>query len=85
MDEFRGLQDITGPSGKFYSVTPNDLIDLPFVPRGIYVGGFGDVVMVDSEGNEATFVSLAIGVPHPLRPVRIKATGTTATGIVALR
>lgn len=84
-DEYRGMQDVTGPSGKFFAVTPNDSTDFDFVPRGVYVGSTGNLVCVDSDGNEVTFVSLAIGVPHPIRPVRIKATGTSVTGIVALR
>ncbi len=85
MDEFRGLQSITGPSSRFFTVTPNDTTEFSFVPRAVYVGSIGNMVCVDEEGNEVTFTSLAVGVPHPIRPVKIKATGTTVTGIVALR
>ena len=45
----------------------------------MYVGSDGTLVGVDDEGGEVTFVSLAIGVPYPIRPVRIKATGITVT------
>jgi len=38
---------------------------------------------VDKEGNEITF-AFAAGEIKPLRPVRIKATSTTATNIVGL-
>ena len=85
MDEFKGTQSITAPSGRFYAVVPHDTNELAYRPRALYVGSDGTLVGVDDEGNEVTFVSLAIGVPHPIRPVRVKATGTTVTGIVALR
>lgn len=85
MDEFKGVQSITAPSGRFYTVTPNDGVDLPYRPRAIYVGSEGNLTAVDDEGNEVVFASLLVGVPHPIRPMRIKATGTTVADIVALR
>lgn len=85
MDEFKGVQSITAPSGRFYTVTPDDGVDLPYRPRAIYVGSDGTLVGVDDEGNEVVFTSLVVGVLHPIRPMRIKQTGTTVTGIVALR
>lgn len=85
MDEFKGVQSINAPSGRFYLVTPNDGVDLPFRPRAIYVGSEGNLTAVDDEGNEVVFVSLLVGVPHPIRPVRIKATGTNISNIIALR
>lgn len=66
------------------SITPSDSTDLPFVPRGVYVGGSGDVAMSDSDGTLVTFVGLAAGVVHPLSPYRIYATNTSATNIVII-
>ncbi|WP_440974901.1 spike base protein, RCAP_Rcc01079 family [Rhodovulum sulfidophilum] len=43
----------------------------------------GDVVIVSASGNEIT-VTLTAGAPYPVRPVRVKATGTTATGIIGM-
>jgi len=75
------------PADIWTTITPNDSTDIPLVnkktPRGIYADGAGDIVMIDKEGNEATFAFGAAEI-RPLRPVRIKATGTTATGIIGL-
>lgn len=80
------LKDITqvGPARYAVAVTPNDASDLATVPRAIMVGADGVVVMVMSgNGQEVPFTMLA-GIPYPFAPTRIKATGTTATGIVAV-
>ena len=80
----RPNQSITYPSGEFVAVTPNDSVDLPGgLPKAIFVGNAGNVVAVNSFGNDVVIVS-ASSQYHPIRPVRIKATGTTATNIVAL-
>ncbi|MGG7566230.1 spike base protein, RCAP_Rcc01079 family [Rhodovulum sp. DZ06] len=73
-----------GPAVTFAPVTPSDGADLPGgAARAIFVGGAGDVVLRGPDGVEATFSSGA-GQYHPVRAVRVLATGTTATGIVAL-
>jgi len=53
--------------------------------RGLYVGGAGDV-KVDMEGGETgvVFSSVPAGSILPVRVLRVWATGTTATSIVAL-
>lgn len=74
---------LTAWSGtQFGSVTKSDSNYLDFVPRGVYVGGSGDLAVEDSGGNQVTFVGLAAGVVHPISPYKILSTGTTATGIV---
>lgn len=73
-----------GPAVRFISVTPNDGADLPGgASRGLFVGGAGEITVVDASGNTATFTSAAAQY-HPLRVARVRATATTATGIVAL-
>lgn len=66
-----------------YSVTPADGADLPDVPRGIWVGGAGDISMVLLSGN-VTLKAVPAGTLLPVRPLRVRSTGTTATDIVAL-
>lgn len=74
----------TGPAEKFRAVTPDDQADLPGgVARSLHVVGAGQIVVRDAHGNQAAFLSGA-GQYHPLRAARVMATGTTATGIVAL-
>ena len=72
------------PASDWKAVTPSDTVNFPAgKSRGIFVGTSGDVVAVSAYGSLATFKS-ASGQYHPIEPVRINATGTTAANIVAL-
>ena len=54
---------------------------------GLYVGGAGNVVVTlenMADGASITLTALAVGVVHPLAVKRVWATGTTATGILAM-
>ena len=74
------------------AVTPNDNTDL--VPpngvarptRALLVGGTGTVAVIFADGSTATLTipSTACGFVQMLAVTRVKATGTTATNIVAL-
>lgn len=68
------------------AVTPSDTADLPNVSRGIYVGGQAGNLRVNlaDDSTAIQFTSLAVGVVHPLAVKRVFATGTSATGIIAL-
>lgn len=66
------------------AVTPNDDEDLANAADAISAAGAGNVVLVTAAGETAT-VAMAAGQLLPLGVVRVKATDTTATGIVALR
>lgn len=76
---------LTSPAENAAAVTPNDSTDLTTATRGLYIGGAGDVV-VDMVGGETSvpFTGLIAGNVYPLRVIRVRATGTTATDIVAL-
>lgn len=67
------------------AVTPNDSTDLTTTARGLYIGGAGNVTL-DTAGGETTvaFVGLTAGSVLPVRVARVRATGTTATNIVAI-
>ena len=79
---------LDSPGRNAVAVTPNDSTDLTVQPRGIYVGGAGDVVVQMLNASNAiadvTFVGVAAGSLLPIRPTRVKATSTTATNIVAV-
>lgn len=73
-----------GPSSRFAAVTPDDGADLPGgLPRAIFVGQGGAVAIRGADGAEVVLQSADCQY-HPLRPMRILATGTTAADIVAL-
>ncbi len=75
----------TRPAESATAITPNDSTTIP-PTRGLYVGESGDVVAQMADGGaNVTFTGLAAGVIHPLSVVKVLSTGTTATGIVAIR
>lgn len=72
------------------SITPADGSDLAKSPqtgdlvRGIYVGVSGNLSCVMADGSVAVFVAVPAGTVLPIRPNRVRATGTTATSLLAL-
>lgn len=85
IDRFAKLQSTYEmPSNKLVDIVPDDGNDLPEVTRGIYIGGIGDLTVVDEYANQVTFVGLLPGIILPIRAVRVMATGTTATNLIGL-
>jgi hypothetical protein len=75
---------MTQPVTGAVSVTPSDSVDLANGPcRAVWVEGTGTVRMTLAAGDTVT-LTLAAGFAHPFVATRIWATGTTATGVVAL-
>jgi hypothetical protein len=66
------------------AVTPSDTVDLAVVAKGFYVGAVGNVTVITAGGDTILFTAPALGGVHRIAVSRIKATGTTATGIVAV-
>lgn len=75
---------LNAPASNYAAVTPSNSTDLTNVTRALYVGGAGDVVAVRPDGTAVTFVAVPAGTFLPIRCVRVNATNTTATNIVAL-
>ena len=74
-----------GPSQVFEAVTPHDSTNLGAIARGLYVGVTGDVAAVPSGGGAAVlFKAVPAGAILPISVIRVNATGTTASQIVAL-
>lgn len=66
---------------KGFVITPNDSADLPFFPNCIRItGSSGNIAVVWPDGSETT-EPVSTGDVWNWRITRIKATGTTATGI----
>lgn len=82
--KFSRAAGATEPARSFVAVTPDDTADLPAgAARALFVGEAGTLSLVDQEGNVVSIVSAASQY-HPLQAVRVRATGTTAGGVVAL-
>ena len=77
----------THPAGKAFGILPDDSADLPVIPRALYLATPGSLAVEMAgapQGEVVIFAGLAAGIPHPIRPRRILATGTTATGLIGL-
>ena len=75
------------------AVTPSDTVDIPSVSTQdgvgnngcvLYVGGFGDVRVLTAGGDDVTFVGINGGTFVPVQVLKVFATSTTATSIVAM-
>jgi len=75
------------------AVTPSDTADIPSVSTQdgvgnngcvLYVGGFGDVRVLTAGGDDVTFVGINGGTFVPVQVLKVFATSTTATSIVAM-
>lgn len=76
---------LDSPALGAFPVTPNDSTDLATTARALYVGGAGNVSIDDLSGRTAVvFTAVPAGMILPVRAKRVRATGTTATNIVAL-
>lgn len=76
-------ESLDSPPSNLYAVAPSDTQDLPNTSRAINVAQAGALRVTTTGGTTATLTVAAGGV-FPVRVTRIWATGTTATGIVAL-
>lgn len=85
MDKFSDYPtSLTAPAREAAAVVPSDSVDLPILPRALYVGQAGDVAVVMAGGQGAVFQSVPAGTILPLRVRRVALTGTTAAGLLAL-
>lgn len=73
-----------GPASRLRAVVPSNDEDLEYVTNGIIASGAGTISIIARDDTAAVTVPIAAGQLLPIRAKRIRATGTTATGIVAL-
>lgn len=73
------------PASQGFAIAPGGLTDmLPRVPRAIYCGGAGNLLVVMMDNVQVQFIGLSAGVIYPIRARQVLASGTTATGLVGL-
>lgn len=78
------MVELDSPMGFGAAVTPHDTNNLATFTRGLWVGGAGTLRVTLVGGSQLDFAGVPAGILLPLRVQRVHATGTTATGIVAL-
>jgi hypothetical protein len=83
-DRFSGFSDTAeGPSRAPFAIVPSDTLELASLPKGIYVGSGGDVVLrgIDADA-DVTYKNLPDASYIDVRARYVRATGTTATNLV---
>lgn len=66
-------------------IDPNDDEDLETPIRGIYVGGNGNLMVDTYAGREQVpILAVSAGVQYSFAIRRVRATGTTATGLLGI-
>lgn len=77
-------------SGKAKAVTPSNTADIFYSNAGdnqgcvLYVGTEGSLKVKTVSGDEVTFVGIQAGSFLPIQVLRVFATGTNASNIIAL-
>ena len=77
-------------AGRAAAVTPSNTVDIASVSGGsnngcvLYVGTGGDLKVLTVGGDEVILSNIQDGTFLPVQVLRVFATGTTATSIVAL-
>jgi hypothetical protein len=76
---------VTAPATRAVAVAPSDSDPLPFVPKGLYVATGGTIVLRGSQDTaDSTWKNVPNGAVLPIRASHVRATGTSASGILAL-
>jgi hypothetical protein len=75
---------LESPPAFGFAITPNDTTDLSVTTRGLMVTTAGDVSVITVGGDTVTLPALQPGVQYAIRATRVRATDTTATGLVGL-
>jgi hypothetical protein len=86
-DKFAGgyADNLIAGSRDPYAVTPHDTNELGSIPKALYIGTGGNVVLRGIESTaDVTFKNLPSGYTLCVRAKLVKSTGTTASDIVAL-
>lgn len=76
--------NLHAPAWGAAAVTPHDTNELPIYSRQLYIGGAGNVEVVMVSGETVIFPSVPAGTELAIRCKIVKASGTSATDIVAM-
>ncbi|MDE3080161.1 MAG: hypothetical protein KGI94_09050 [Paracoccaceae bacterium] len=85
MDSFKDFPNTpVSPVRDAVPVTPDDATPLSAMTRALYVAQAGDVAVTMAGGQDVIFAAVPGGTLLPIRVTDVKATGTTASGLLAL-
>jgi hypothetical protein len=79
------LDSLIAPARNCFPITPNDTANLVSLPKALYIGSGGNLVIRAVDGTQdVTFANLASGTILDVRALIVRATGTTAGNLVGL-
>lgn len=85
-DQFvHSADQVSAPATRAVAVVPHDVTALADIPKALFVGTGGTIVMRGVGGGvDATWKGVPGGSVLPFRAQYVRATGTSATDILAL-
>lgn len=84
-DRFQTYDGPATSSRAPYAVTPSDSVELGVIPKALYIGTGGTVILRGVGGAaDVTFKNVANGQILDVAAQYVRSTGTTASDIVAL-
>lgn len=85
IDSFKNYGDSAAdPARRAFTVTPSDAAELTLLPKALLIGGAGNIVLRPVDSSADVTIAAVAGQIVPIRAQFVRATGTTATAIVAL-
>jgi hypothetical protein len=85
IDKFQGeKKSYEMPSNQLFPITPDDVNELVFIPRSIYIGISGDLAVTDEFNNDVIFTNCFQGTWLPIRVKKVLATGTSALNLIGM-
>jgi hypothetical protein len=77
------MAEISDPVQHAAAVTPSDTANLPAGTTALYIGVTGNVQVTMMDGTVVIFSNFPVGW-QPIRVIKVWATNTTATNLVAV-
>ena len=73
-----------GPARQAFTITPHDANAIAVLPRAVIATGAGNVALRAIDSGADVTIAFAAGQVLDIRASHIRATGTTATGLIGL-
>lgn len=84
-DKFDHLADNTfSPARRAFAVAPHDSNALPALPKALFVGSSGTLALRAVDSASDVTLEVIAGQIIPVRASHVRASGTSASGIVGL-
>lgn len=86
LDNFdTSIDSLIAPARHCFAINPDNGSALSVLPKAIYVGSGGDIVLRAADSvQDVTFVNVAGGTVLDIRALHIRAAGTTASNLIGL-